>query len=89
MNETLPKQRISLGLLAVILIPTAGGFIAWGSNSTKVAEIERHVDYQDAQVQQVRSQLVESQRAIAVEDTQYAEILRRLDQIDHKIDTRP
>lgn len=89
MQEIVTRQRLSLGLLAAlaaVAIPAAGGLIAWGQNATRVQEIERHVDYQDAQVQTLRGQVGETQRAIAVADAQYSEIIRRLDQIDHKLE---
>jgi tetrahydromethanopterin S-methyltransferase subunit G len=88
MQEIVTKQRLSVGLVAAIMIPAAAGFIAWGSNNAKVAEIERHVDNTDSQVQTVRTQLSDTQRSIAVQDTQYAEIIRRLDQIDHKLESK-
>lgn len=86
MQEIVTRQRVSAGLLLAILIPAAGGLIAWGSNLTRVQEIERHVEYQDSQIREDRASLAQTQRAVAVEDTQYAEILRRLDQIDHKLE---
>lgn len=87
-QEIVTRQRISAGLLLAILLPAAGGLIAWGSNLTRVQEIERHVEFQDSQIREDRATLTQTQRALAIEDTQYSEILRRLDQIDHKLEVR-
>lgn len=86
MPEISSKQRVSVGLLAGILIPAAAGFIAWGSNLTRVQEIERHIEYQDTQIQETRTQMAAAERSLAVEDAQYTEILRRLEIIDKKVD---
>lgn len=66
---------------------SAGGtaLIGWGSNSNRMSVLERRSDLQSIDIKSNSTQLASHEKDIAVIQTQYHEIIRRLDSIDDKL----
>lgn len=87
-DAEVPKLHVPAGLPSVIAIAVvcAGVLVAWGAQQTKLSVLESRVGDQALEQQQTKDQLAKQETEIAVTNTEYVEIIRRLDEISHKIE---
>lgn len=63
--------------------------VTYGVNEANITALQHRADSQSEDIHNNANQLAAHDKEIAVIETQYADIIRRLDEIDHKLDSKP
>jgi hypothetical protein len=72
-------------LVVSVMVTVAGAGITWGAFSQRVSDLSTHQQATDSWVQKIASDTSDNKTRLAVNDANYAEILRRLGNIESEI----
>jgi len=83
------RDPLAIGIAVVGLIAQCGLWFYWGGKlETRVENVEQRVDTIDNSQRETEKCDATQNSSIAVTTTQYTEVIRRLDSIDRKLETR-
>lgn len=85
-DEREPRARVAVPVTWSVGVTLAGAFITWGAMSQRTQDMERRLDSMSIDVRQVQTEVAGHDTKIEVDRTQYAEILRRLNDLNEKIE---
>jgi hypothetical protein len=84
--ESSRGMHIPWTILAPLMISAAGVLVAWGATSTQVSTLKEGQEQQRTDFRALADRVATDDKDIAVNKAQYAEIIRRLDVLDRKLD---
>lgn len=82
------RVPLTASVVASLIVAAASSGVTWGLYSSRLEAAERRADAAERTMSAAVAKNAEQDTKIAVITTQYAEILRRLDAIEKKIDQR-
>lgn len=85
-GEREPRQRVALPITWSVGVALVGAAITWGALSQRTSDMERRIDSLSTDVRQLETVVGSHDTKIEVDRAQYAEIIRRLDDLNQKIE---
>ncbi len=80
------EQRRNLSLPWAVIVSACGALIGWGISAQRITDLERRSEQHAADIREIQSQVAGHDTKLEVDRAQYAEIIRRLNEIDSKIE---
>lgn len=85
-NEPRERARLAVPVTWSVAVALVGAAITWGAMSQRTTDMERRIDSLQTDMRQVEVVLGSHDTKIEVDRAQYAEIIRRLDDLNAKIE---
>lgn len=81
-----PRQKVAIPVTWAVLVSIVSAGATWGIMSQRMTDLDRRVEQTDRDLRQVELAVSGHDTKIEVDRTQYAEILRRLNDLNEKIE---
>lgn len=81
-----PRQKVALPITWSTIIGILSGAITWGVMTQRMTDFERRLEQEFADTRNIESIVSTHETKIEVDRAQYTEILRRLNDLNEKIE---
>jgi hypothetical protein len=84
--RSLRRRHMSLPISWAVIISVCGALVTWGMSYQRLNDVQARQTQQEDLWRQAEAHMASQDTEIAVVKAEYAEIIRRLDQIQERLD---